>query len=422
MTFTSSVPVFLIAACLTATMALAQKPAASAAPKPPTNDDCLACHGDASATGASGRSVAVLPDKFAASIHGQAGIACVDCHADLARSADFPHGEKLAPAACANCHADSAAQYDAGVHAEARRASKQSVAAACKDCHGTHEIRSSKDPDSLTYHLNLPATCGRCHGNADIIRRGRIAIGDVVAQFQDSIHGQALSKSGLIVAPDCKDCHNAHDIRRKNDPGSKVFRTAVPGTCGKCHEGIQRRYQHGVHGDALAKGRPDAPVCVTCHSAHQIQRTEGSTWKTHVLRECGTCHPESKRTFRDTFHGQETQLGFMRVATCADCHGAHDIYPKSDARSMVSSARVVETCRKCHPGSSASFAKYDPHADRHSHARNPMLFYASKFMEALLIGVFAFFGIHTALWASRAVKPDVQVKPRRPDAGRRSQE
>jgi len=40
-----------------------------------------------------------------------------------------------------------------------------------------------------------------------------------------------------------------------------------------------------------------------------------------------------------------------------------------------------------------------------------VLFYAAKFMEALLIGVFAFFGIHTVLWASRSVEP-----------GKRSQE
>jgi hypothetical protein len=413
-----SVPVLVLAACLAAATALAQKPAA---PKPPTNDDCLACHGDASATGANGRSVAVLPDKFGASIHGQSGIACVDCHADLAKSADFPHADKLAPVACARCHDAAAALYDVSVHAEARRASRQSVAAACKDCHGTHEIRTAKDPDSPTYHLNLPATCGRCHGNADIIRRGRIAIGDVVAQFQDSIHGQALIRSGLTVAPDCKDCHNAHDIRRRSDAASPVFRTTIPATCGKCHEGVQRRYQNGVHGEALSKGRPDAPVCVNCHSAHQIQRTEGASWKAQVLAECGSCHPESKRTYRDTFHGQETRLGFMRVATCADCHGAHDVFPKRDVRSTISAARVVSTCRKCHPGASESFAKYDPHADRHNYARNPLLFYASKFMETLLIGVFAFFGLHTALWASRAVKPGAAQPPGH-GAGRRSQE
>jgi hypothetical protein len=109
------------------------------------------------------------------------------------------------------------------------------------------------------------------------------------------------------------------------------------------------------------------------------------------------------------------------VATCADCHGSHSIYPKRDVRSTVSAARLVSTCRKCHAGANPSFAQYDPHADRHSRARNPLLFFASKFMEALLIGVFAFFGIHTALWASRAVKPDL-ASSSRPDTGRRSQE
>ncbi len=417
---TRSVPAFLLAACLTASVASAQKVAASAAPKPPTNDDCLACHGDPSAKDASGRSVAVLPDKFGASIHGQSGIACVDCHADLAKVTDFPHAEKLAPVNCATCHEAAAAKYDASVHARARRAAPQSVAASCRDCHGTHDIRSSTDPDSPTYHLNLPATCGRCHGNAEIIRKGRIAIGNVVAQFQDSIHGQALSKSGLMVAPDCKDCHNAHDIQRSTDPASPVFRTAVPTTCGKCHEGVLRKYQVGAHGEALAKGRPDAPVCVSCHSAHQIQRTDAPMWKASMLQECGTCHPESKRTYRDTFHGQETQLGFMRVATCADCHGAHDIFPQADPRSTVSTQRRVATCKKCHAGSNASFAQYDPHADRHNRARNPLLFYAARFMEALLIGVFAFFGIHTALWASRAVKPGADLQ--RPNRGPRSED
>jgi hypothetical protein len=63
----------------------------------------------------------------------------------------------------------------------------------------------------------------------------------------------------------------------------------------------------------------------------------------------------------------------------------------------------VSTCQKCHAGATASFAKYDPHADREDRARNPLLFYAAMFMEALLAGVFLFFGLHTALWFSRSV-------------------
>ncbi len=397
--------------------AFAQKPAA--APKPPSNEDCLACHDDPSAKRADGRSVAVSAKAFAASVHGEGGIACVNCHADLARATEFPHAEKLARVDCAGCHDEQVKQYAVSVHAEARRASPQSVAATCTDCHGIHDIRSAKDPDSPTYHLNLVRTCGRCHGNDEIIRQGRIAIGNVVTDFQDSIHGQALLKSGLMVAPTCSDCHGFHDIRRKTSPESRVNRLAVPDTCGKCHEGIERQYRASVHGSALKEGNPLAPVCADCHSAHRIRRVDTDSWRLQIIQECGTCHAESIKTYRDTFHGQVTSLGFVRVATCSDCHGSHEIFPKADARSRVSASRIVTTCQKCHPAANASFTKYDPHADRENRHRNPLLFYAAKFMDALLIGVFTFFSIHTVLWFSRSAPGGKPRKERRGARGAR---
>ena len=48
--------------------------------------------------------------------------------------------------------------------------------------------------------------------------------------------------------------------------------------------------------------------------------------------------------------------------------------------------------------------KYDPHADKHDRHRNPALFYASKFMSALLFGVFGIFGLHTSLWFTKEVR------------------
>jgi hypothetical protein len=277
------------------------------------------------------------------------------------------------------------------------------LAAACVDCHGMHDIRSSKDPESRTYHLNLPATCGRCHGDPDVIKRGNIAIGNVFTLYRDSIHGKAISESGLLVAANCIDCHGNHDIRARSDPQSSVNRAHVPETCGKCHEGIKTQYSRGVHGTLVKEGSPLAPVCADCHTAHQIKRVDGDVWRLEVIRECGTCHEQSMRTYRDTFHGQMTALGFTRVAACADCHASHEIYRVADARSTVSRGRIVDTCRRCHANASASFAKYDPHADPHNRSRNPVLFYSARFMNMLLIGVFAFFGIHTTFWLGRSV-------------------
>jgi hypothetical protein len=404
------------AALIGSAAAAAAGPSAQAkgTPKPPANQDCLACHGDAGAVGANGKSVAVKAAVFEASIHGAGGVACVGCHVDLAAVAEFPHAEKLKPAQCGACHDTAVAAYDAGVHAQARRSGKNLTAAGCADCHGSHDIRPASDPESRTYHANLLDTCGRCHGDEAIIKRGNIQIGNVVELFRDSIHGRALTRSGLTVAPTCSDCHGSHDIRRKSDAASRVYRRTIPLTCGKCHEGIVREYWTSIHGAQVQKGSPLAPVCSSCHTAHEISRADVEGWKVAVIKECGTCHEESIKTYRDTFHGQVTALGYSRVASCADCHGSHAIVPKSDARSLVSDANRVKTCKKCHSGATESFAEYDPHGDPANRARNPFLFYTSQFMKMLLVGVFAFFGIHTALWFGRGMQIKTAARLRGP--------
>lgn len=126
-------------------------------------------------------------------------------------------------------------------------------------------------------------------------------------------------------------------------------------------------------------------------------------WKLDIVKECGTCHSESLRTFRDTFHGQVTSLGFSRVARCSGCHGAHEIQPSRDSRSAIHADNLVETCQKCHPRATAGFALYDPHADPDNRDRNPILYYVDWFMKLLLLAVFSFFGIHMILWAIRSM-------------------
>jgi nitrate/TMAO reductase-like tetraheme cytochrome c subunit len=391
-------PLILVLALLCA----AAPDAAAQAPSPPTTEDCLACHDDASAARADGTPVAVPGATFGGSVHG--GLACVDCHQDLASQAEWPHPETLANVNCATCHEEPVAQYALSAHARARRDNPASRAATCVDCHGTHDIKPSSDIASRTHHLNLPATCGRCHGNTEIIRQEKIRIGNVVAEFQDSIHGRALERSGLTVAPNCSDCHGSHDIRTRDVKESRVHRANVPDTCGTCHEGIEHQYRAGIHGTKLAQGSVEAATCADCHSAHSIVRTDNPGFQLGVVQECGTCHSDKIQTYRDTFHGQVTALGFERVAKCADCHGAHDIRPRSDPASMIAPANLVKTCSTCHPGANANFVQYDPHADKHDRERNPALYYSAKFMTFLLGGVFVFFGIHTGLWFLRSVR------------------
>lgn len=363
---------------------------------PPTNDDCLMCHGDESAVREDGTAVFTHAERFAASVHGSLGFSCIDCHADLA-SAELPHEAKLAAVDCSTCHDSS--DYAKSVHGRARDAGRL-VAATCVSCHGSHEIRPSSDPESMTYHFNLLRTCGACHGDANMAGMEPSDTG-IVATFVDSTHGRALMRGGLLVAPTCVSCHGAHDILGKGEAESKVYRTNVPATCGSCHEGIRVTFARGFHGQQLQDGNPRAPVCSDCHTAHAIPRAETPGWQLEVIGECGTCHQDLLRTYRDTFHGKVTELGYLRVATCADCHGAHEVLPKTDPASPIHAANRQATCNTCHPGTNANFALYDPHADPHDRDRNPFLFFTARFMQVLLAGVFGFFGVHTSLWFSR---------------------
>jgi DnaJ-class molecular chaperone len=354
---------------------------------------CAGCHDKARAALATGAHGARRARD------GRPAVACVSCHGThQARPA-----ASLSTDTCATCHASQVQAYKASVHGVSRRRG-DSEAATCRSCHGAaHDALARSDPRSPVYHLSLPRTCAQCHGDPALAERHGIRVGNVYQLYMDSIHGRAVSRSGLLVSANCSDCHGSHGIRPRTDPASRVFRGRIPQTCGACHAGIQTTYAASVHGARAVKGDGPAAVCTDCHSAHQIRRVEAAPWQLDVIRECGTCHAEELRSYRDTFHGKVTALGLTRVAKCSDCHGSHAILPASDPKSTVSPARLVETCRQCHLRATPGFAQFDPHANPGDRARFPLLYWANRFMTVLLVGTLSFFGLHTALWFPRSL-------------------
>ena len=390
---------------LLAALVVAAAPAQSATaptPAPGVNETCMMCHADKDAKGATGKSIAVDAGKFKASVHGGVSLKCTDCHSDVSAQ-KLPHADKLKPVNCATCHEKAVAEYAGTVHGVARKGGN-AVAANCVDCHGTHDIARTKDPASRTNHVNLEATCVRCHGDAILVAQAKMPGGNVGREFHDSIHGKALKGAAILSAPECTDCHGTHSIRSRFDEKSMVSRAHVPETCGTCHKAERAAFANGRHGKLRQDGNMAAPGCTDCHSAHGIKQHDTPLFQTGVIKECGTCHAEYLKTYRDTFHGQVTALGYARMATCASCHGAHDVRPASDPASPISPQNRLATCQQCHPGASASFASFDPHANRHDKARSPFYYYAALFMELLLFGVFAFFGIHTLFWFYRELR------------------
>jgi cytochrome b subunit of formate dehydrogenase len=225
------------------------------------------------------------------------------------------------------------------------------------------------------------------------------------------MHGRALLQLGLIVAPSCNDCHGVHDIKPSTVDSSPIHAKNVAKTCGACHVKVEQVYNQSVHGQLLAKGVQEVngkriPVCTDCHTAHEIEDPRGGHFKLTSDQKCGKCHEDRLEHYHETYHGKAMQLGKPNVApdvaACYDCHGHHDVLPNSDPKSHLSKANIVATCAKCHKNSSPGFAKYVPHASHMDKENYPQFYWTFFAMTALLLGVFTFFGGHTAFWLFRS--------------------
>ena len=369
------------------------------------NSDCLDCHTDPSNTRVVGGQKVPLPifptNNFARSVH--AMLDCTDCHTGVK---ELVHDAKLPPPDCSGCHDKEAKDYATSIHGMSH-AMGASGAANCWDCHGSHGILPVKDPASPVFKLNLPETCAKCHNNPDLTREYQMKHPEAASQYLDSIHGQALLKMGLIVAPSCNDCHGTHGIKRAVDRDSPINHANVAKTCGKCHVGIEETYDKSIHGQLLAKGDSRGPVCTDCHTAHDIVNPEGNNFKAISDARCGKCHADRLEHYRDTYHGKAMALGKPNiapaVAACYDCHGYHDVQPPSNPASRLSKTNILATCQQCHPGATSKFTQYQPHANPMDAKNYPLLHVVFLGMTGLLIGTFAFFGLHTLMWLVRAV-------------------
>jgi cytochrome b subunit of formate dehydrogenase len=340
-------------------------------------------------------------ERFESSVHGS--LSCVDCHSAIT---ELVHDSTPAPAQCADCHDTEAEEYQQSIHG-ASHAMGASAAAVCADCHGTHEMLSVSDPASAVFKMNLPKTCAKCHANEGLTDEYRLKYPEVSNHYLDSIHGQALLKLGLIVAPSCNDCHGVHDIKRSVDRDSPIHRANLTHTCGKCHVTVESIFGESVHGRLMLKGDQRAPVCTDCHTAHDIEHPLNGHFKQVSDQSCGKCHEDRLKHYHETYHGKAMVLGrpnvAPEVAACYDCHGHHNILPGSDPASPLSSQNILETCQRCHPGASAGFVGYMPHANPLDRENYPALHLVFIFMTLLLISVFTVFGAHTVLWVARSV-------------------
>ena len=333
-------------------------------PAPPIdNQTCLGCHGNKEfgVPGADGtmRHLYVKADKFAESVHAKRG--CVECHNDIM---EIPH--KL------------------GVQHKV----------SCVECH-----------ESLWDKAKLE------NKTQEFARLGVVV--EQIDKYMKSIHARPSRADQSRTNATCYNCHDAHYIDAKGSEGRQEWRLNIPNVCGKCHVKEREQYGTSVHGKEVLENRNAfAAICSDCHTTHDVEHTSMPSTRVAITRSCGNCHPDSLKSYIDTYHGQVTTLGYAYTAKCFDCHGNHGIQRVSDPASSVHPNNRLQTCRKCHADATPGFVSFEPHATTHDFERYPYTWIASKLMIGLLGGTFAFFWTHTALWFFREYKDRKQRKTR----------
>jgi len=325
---------------------------------------CLRCHDGkqpiqvAAAEDETRTLAGILPDRFARGVHRH--MHCIDCHAEIADS-KAPHRKTGAPAP------------------------------ACADCHERVWRAAQRDGRARTQP-----------------RLGLVAAN--IAAHRRSFHAQPNPDQPDRPNAECHECHDSHFFHVPADKQGAAYaewRLGIPALCGKCHEDQLDEYDQSIHGIEVAdKRNAESAVCIDCHTTHEITGTSLTSFKLLNSEECGNCHKQKLRTYRDTYHGQITKLGYSYTAKCYDCHGSHDILKASDPASRIHPDNKLKTCRHCHNGkklplATAGFVTFAPHADAGDYGRYSQLWIASRLMGALLLGVFTFFWLHSGLWYYR---------------------
>jgi cytochrome b subunit of formate dehydrogenase len=202
---------------------------------------CAVCHKD-------------ISGKYEKSYHAVAAkLSCLDCHGDV-------HPEKLNKKdrsavidSCLRCHQDADKYVNKGHGAKVLAGSTD--AAACNDCHKTHEMPffATDEKGRTDKRKYYTEQCISCH-----VKGGSVGSYGVfphtVAAYGETYHGNAKNLGYLDKVAGCADCHTGHNILPADKPASVLSTEALVKTCGNCHHGFHPRFVSYVpHPD------PDSP-------------------------------------------------------------------------------------------------------------------------------------------------------------------
>ena len=233
------------------------------------------------------------------------------------------------PEFCARCHSssefmrgynpslpvDQLLKYRTSKHGQLLLGKKDSKAAQCVSCHGVHGIRPPDSTNSLVYRENIPATCGKCHADAEYMKGYTLDDGrtplptNQLEQYRKSVHGVALLEKHDSGAPACNGCHGNHAAL----PPHTEFVSQV---CRNCHAANGNLFDGSPHKKAFEKH--GWPECETCHGKHDIALPTDEMLGPGSKALCHACHAKYGKPICD----ETASFFYSSITALRDAHAA----------------------------------------------------------------------------------------------------
>lgn len=196
--------------------------------------------------------------------------------------------------------------------------------------------------------------CLECHKNENMIlplpSGEQISLQVDRIEYRTSVHGQ----KGYA----CVQCHT--DITgfphpEQNFQDSRDLTIYMAQACAGCHDQEASDYHEGTHSTLITEeGNKDSATCADCHGSHNIN--DFGNIRSRIAGACQQCHSEIYDVYKDSVHGAALLEDFNPdVPACSDCHGNHNNSGPTDEGFHVASPQI---CAKCHTDE-ALMSKYD---------------------------------------------------------------
>jgi hypothetical protein len=223
---------------------------------------------------------------------------------------------------------------------------------------------AEEQQNSLSFSLGVPGKTGClvCHGDSKILQKKSQNEGRSGLYISDKVMANSVHKD---IA--CTSCHSDFKLlTATKDHKAKTldYKTVAGLSCKNCHRHSKQliEYSQSIHGKlALSRDPKKGATCADCHGSHDIRsikKDKEYEEQFHLsgIKTCGRCHEKYVDSYNDYYHGKAYNQKALDAPACWDCHGAHNIQRADNPDSDTEAAKLAKACGKCHVDSRAEFA------------------------------------------------------------------